>query len=143
MAKFGSIATDPKTPFIAGFLSWLVPGAGHYYLGQRARGAIIFFTICNTFLLGVILGGKEMIDPHHAKAWFCAQALTGTPALIGALAQKSEYGIESIYGRGVDWGQVYAGVAGLLNLLCILDVVMRRALLLPSKKIPPERNKPS
>ena len=110
---------------LVGFLAWLVPGAGHWYLGQRVRGGIICVSICVTFVLGVLLGGVEMIDPKNATAWFCAQLLTGLPGVIGTLAQNP--GIEMGYGRGVDLGQVYAGVAGLLNLFCVIDVLMRQA----------------
>ena len=114
-----------QTESLVGFLGWLVPGAGHWYLGQRVRGVVICVSICVTFLLGVMLGGVEMIDPQNATAWFCAQLLSGLPGLIGTLAQNPD--IPMGYGRGVDLGQVYAGVAGLLNLFCVMDILMRHA----------------
>jgi len=112
-----------KAAYFVGFLSWLVPGAGHWYLGQRHRAGAIFLAICVTFLLGVILGGVEMIDPQNAKAWFCAQILCGLPAVIVTFVQDPN--LKAGYGRGVDWGQVYTGIAGLLNLLCVLDALAR------------------
>ena len=132
MAKKASgQSNDAYNPYLAGFLAWLVPGAGHWYLGQRSRGGVIFAAICATFLLGIVLSGLEMIDPQNAKAWFCAQLLCGTPTLISLLVQDQATTINEIYGRGVDLGQVYAGVAGLLNLLCILDVLDRKPQSLP------------
>lgn len=115
-----------KNEFLIYFITlaaWLVPGLGHWLLGHRQRAVVIFLAICSTFALGILLGGLEMIDPHKSTAWFCAQVLTGIPALISVKLQNPE--IAAGYGRGIDIGQVYAGVAGLLNLLCILDVLMR------------------
>jgi len=111
-----------KASYLVGILAWLVPGAGHWYLGRRDRAAIIFAAVCATFLLGVLLGGVEVVDPGYSAAWFCAQVLAGLPALISVAAQHP--GLSPGYGRGVDIGQIYAGVAGLLNLLCIVDVLM-------------------
>ncbi len=127
MAKKGSgQSKNTYNPYLAGLLAWLVPGAGHWYLGQRSRGSVIFTAVGITFLMGIMLSGLEMIDPQNAKAWFCAQLLCGTPTLISLLIQDPTTTIKEIYGRGVDLGQVYAGVAGLLNLLCILDVLNRK-----------------
>ena len=40
----------------AGLLGWALPGAGHFYIGERTRGAVIFVTIALTFLLGLWVG---------------------------------------------------------------------------------------
>jgi len=55
--------------------------------------------------------------------WFLGYMLAGIPGIISYLLQNPQ--IHPGLGRGFDIGQVYAGVAGLLNLLCILDVLMR------------------
>lgn len=112
-----------KAGYIVGVLAWLVPGAGHWYLGHRMRAAVMFATIFATFVLGVMLGGVEMVDLNFSKPWFCAQIMAGIPALVSAVAQNPN--IQPGYGRGVDLGQVYAGVAGMLNMLCILDALLR------------------
>ena len=106
-----------------GMLAWLVPGAGHWYLGMRGRGVVIFVAICTMFVLGLALGGLEVVDPENSKPWFVAQIVSGLPAIISTLMQKPQ--MAAGYGRGVDLGQVYAGVAGLLNLLCLLDALAR------------------
>jgi len=117
------IKTNDKAIYLAGILAWLIPGAGHWYLGRKGRGGVIFVAITVTFLLGLLLGGIEMIDPQNAKAWFSAQILSGLPAILAALLQGANAGINDVYGRGVSFGQLYTGVAGLLNLLCIIDVL--------------------
>jgi len=114
--------------YFIGLLAWLVPGAGHWLLGERSRGAIIFVAICTTFLFGIMLGTIDVIDPQQAKAWFCAQVLCGFPTILTTiLAQKitPDVTLMHIFGRSRDIGQVYIGVAGLLNLLCILDALYR------------------
>ena len=121
--------------YLVGILGWLIPGAGHWLLGLHQRAAVIFIALFTTFLLGVILGSVEMIDPHQAKAWFCAQVLCGLPAIVVTLLQDPNLTVTQFYGRGVDIGQVYTGVAGLLNLLCILDALLRSQSPAPSEKM--------
>ena len=131
-----------KAVYFIGVLAWLIPGAGHWLLGMRQRAVVIFVAICSTFLIGLILGSIELIDPQNAKAWFCAQILCGLPAIISTLLQDSATSITDIssFGRGVDIGQVYAGVAGLLNLICILDALLRsQQLTAPDKATAPKK----
>lgn len=123
MAKRKQQKMYQKPPYFAGILAWLVPGAGHWYLGMYARGLVIFFSVCVTFALGILLGGIEMIDPLNDKWWFAAQILAGIPAIVIAIFQDPN--VLSGVGRGVDHGQVYTGVVGLLNLLCIMDALGR------------------
>ncbi|MBN1846941.1 MAG: hypothetical protein JW810_14740 [Sedimentisphaerales bacterium] len=118
-------AKNDNALYFIGLLAWLIPGAGHWLLGQRQRAAVIFVTISTTFLLGLALGSIEMIDPQNAKAWFCAQILCGFWTVLVTLLQNHSITINDMFGRGVNIGQVYAGVAGLLNLLCILDALYR------------------
>ena len=108
--------------YFVGIIAWLIPGGGHCLHGRWERGIIMFFTICSTFLMGIMLGGIEMVDPK--VPWYYAQIITGAPAIMATLIQNPQITSMEIYGRGVDLGQVYAGVAGLLNLLCILDALM-------------------
>lgn len=109
--------------YFMGVLAWLVPGVGHFYLGMPKRGMIIFFTICATFMLGLVLGGIDLVDPHLETTWFCAQVLAGLPAVIAVLLQNPD--VPPGVGRGMDLGQLYTGVAGLLNLLCVVDALMK------------------
>lgn len=126
---------NDKAVYVVGVLAWLVPGAGHWYLGFRGRAAVIFLAICNLFLMGLILGGIEMIDPHNPaildRMWFISQIFTGLPAVISTVLQSPDIGPG--VGRGVDIGQEYAKVAGLLNLLCILDALARSQGMVSSK----------
>ncbi len=118
---------------VAAVLSWLVPGLGHVYLGHRARGVIILVAIGLAFWAGVAIGGiKTTVQPTERQAWFAAQVCTGVHAMaVVALSKRLEDKPPYEYSRYVayypvdDIAVVYTGVAGLLNVLVILDVLAR------------------
>ncbi len=117
---------------LTGLLAWIVPGLGHLFIGERTRGLIFMVTISATFWAGIAIGGAgSTIDPQHRKLWFTAQLLTGGQSLVAvALHQKAiaPYPPSSkppVIGHwlSIDVGTHYTGVAGLLNLLVILDAI--------------------
>jgi len=122
-----------------GVLAWLIPGAGHWLLGLRRRAVIMFVTICTTFIIGLALGSIELIDPAQSRWWFFAQVLCGLPTIAVAFIQNASLTVNEIYGRGVDLGQLYTGIAGLLNLLCICDALFRTHLLTRAQEAKPSR----
>ncbi len=119
---------------VAGLLTWILPGLGHFYLGDRARGLILLVTITATFWSGVAIGGAAgTVNPHERKLWFLAQLGTGgnTLAAYGlsrrVLAELPPSDKPPFLGHwlSTDVGVHYTGVAGLLNLLIILDALSR------------------
>jgi hypothetical protein len=118
-------------------LGLALPGLGHWVLGQRARGAIIFVAIGLTFWIGLAIGGvRSTIDPVNNRAWFVAQICCGTHTL-GALALARAVPDRLPYRIGwpsLDLGVVYTGVAGLLNILVVLDLVARAGGAVPGRQ---------
>ena len=55
------IKVDLKNPLLAGILAWLVPGAGHFYQGRWAKGALFCVCILGTFLFGLVLGEGKVV----------------------------------------------------------------------------------
>ena len=106
---------------VVGLLAWLVPGGGHFALNETRRATIICVTIVLTFLVGLYVGSVGVIDPVHAKPWYAAQ-LMNSPAVffLGRLGTAGDY---PVYGRPNEIGQIYTSIAGLLNLLCIVNAV--------------------
>ncbi len=104
-----------------GLLGWLIPGGGHLALKETKHATIIFVTIVLTFLAGLYIGSIGVIDPIGAKPWFYAQMLN-SPAVI-FLGQMTAGGDYTVYGRPGEIGQIYTSIAGLLNLLCIVNAV--------------------
>ncbi len=100
---------------------WLIPGAGYMLLGEKKRAIIIFIAITLTFTIGIYIASIGVIDYVNAKAWFVAQVLNSPLVIIlGSISAASDY---SIYGRTYDIGQIYTSIAGLLNLLCIVNSI--------------------
>jgi len=138
---------------ILGFLlAWTVPGAGHAFVGRPVRGIIIFIVIGATFWAGIAMGGVMTVDRQEQKWWFAAEMLTGVHGLIGwqreskrlqTLEPEIQADMEQ-NGRNrkdsivqvlvkeklvlvapmATVARAYAGVAGLLNLMCMFDVLM-------------------
>lgn len=63
------------------FLAWVIPGAGHYCMGRRMQGIIIFIVIGLTFWTGIAMGGVMTVDRYHEPLWFGGQMLTGVHGL--------------------------------------------------------------
>jgi len=104
-----------------GLLAWLVPGAGHLLLKERKRALIIFATIVLTFCAGLYVGSIGVINPVGAKSWYVAQIMNSPMvAVLGHLSTTADY---SVFGRPSEIGQIYTSIAGLLNLLCIVNAV--------------------
>ncbi|MHC4562512.1 MAG: DUF6677 family protein [Planctomycetota bacterium] len=136
---------------LAALLAWIVPGAGHVYLGRVKRGGIIFITIAATFWAGVAMGGALTVDVRTEKWWAMAAMLSGVHGAVAWYRQDQIYrevdrevdkthdrrGRPGDYMMAVDEylakrnhalvypmdipARAYAGVAGLLNLLCVFD----------------------
>jgi len=106
---------------IVGLLGWLLPGAGHFLLKQEKRAIIIFATITLTFCAGIYVGSIGVIDPIGAKPWYLAQILNSP--MVAVLGHLTAGGGFPVYGRPNEIGQIYTSIAGLLNLLCIVNAV--------------------
>jgi len=106
---------------IAGLLGWVIPGAGHFYIGERVRAAVIFVAVALTFLTGLWVGSVGVIDPVHGKLPYAGQIMN-TPAVV-AIGHLTRSGHYPVYGRPNEIGQIYTSISGLLNLLCIVNAV--------------------
>lgn len=170
MAK--SARTSRPIPLVALVLAWLVPGAGHAYLGRLRRGAIIFVTVSATFWTGVAIGGVMTVDYHNERWWFAAEMLSGIHGLIGWHRQQKVYeeltanplvgdapppgaSDRTAWNARIDGAlakeglaleapldtvaRAYAGVAGLVNLMCVFDAVMLALLGVTGEPAPTRR----
>ncbi|MBA7621498.1 hypothetical protein ES703_28862 [subsurface metagenome] len=106
---------------VVGLLAWLVPGAGHFVLKEKKRAIIIFATIVLTFCVGIYAGSIGVIDPFRAWWWYVAQIMNSP--MVAVLGHLTAGGAYPVYGRPNEIGQIYTSIAGLLNLLCIVNAV--------------------
>ena len=113
---------------LAGLLAWLMPGLGHLFLGHRNRGLVYLVTIVATFWTGVAIGGvRATVDPSGRKLWFTAQLCSGANAFVAYALHRAVADSDTPPGPYLssEVGVHYTGVAGLLNILVILDAVAR------------------
>jgi len=116
-----------KDPLLAGVLAWLVPGWGHYYLGLRTRAAIYAVCIIGMFVLGILLGQFENVQPKRHDWSFALQIFAGVPTFLTAVL---------VYNRPVppglgpvsDLGMSLTLIAAALNVFLIADAFTVAAL---------------
>ena len=114
------------SPVIALALGWVVPGGGHAYAGKWGKALLFFVLITALQVAGLVIGGGTVVV---WRLWLFAQVCAGAPTL--ALYQLSQYfAIHS----PIDWadrlhemGTLYTAVAGLMNLLVMMDAYLRLA----------------
>lgn len=102
-------------------LAWLVPGAGHLYLRRRGKALLFFLAIGALFALGVIMDSRlEMtltLDDLLASLFSLAQMAVGLPYLVArGLGYQGD--VRSVT---FEYGNTFTAVAGLLNILVMLD----------------------
>lgn len=121
-------STDVNAAVRAGLLAWLLPGAGHWAIGQRGLAAVYFVAITFPFATGLAFGGvKNSVNPQANHWLFLAELGVGGYTTAGflasrALPDKPEF---NSYFPASDVAQIYLAVAGLLNVLAVLDVLAR------------------
>ena len=108
---------------LVGLAAWAVPGGGHLMIRQWKHALVIFIVISCLFVVGLWIGSIGVVDPAGAKPWYYAQILT-SPA-VGLIGQAAHHGGYSVVGRPADTAQIYTALAGLLNLLCVLNAIYR------------------
>ena len=106
---------------IVALAGWVVPGGGYYILNEKKRAIVIFAAICVTFFLGLYIGSIGVVDPVISRPWYFAQIMNSP--LVAILGHHTAGGGYPVYGRPNEIGQLYTGIAGLLNLLCIVNEV--------------------
>jgi len=156
------------SPPLAALAGWVLPGAGHWLVGERARGTVIGATILGLFGLGLLLAGVRVIEvpgyddsggqvilsstgqkltsPRDKpagswalasgsgivseianKPWFVPQALAGPAAFFAARISidAARQGVPRSHARVLEVGVLYTAIAGMLNLLAVIDAADR------------------
>ena len=110
-------------PSIQVAAAWLVPGLGHVLQRRFARGAAVFVLLVGLFALGTVLAEGSNLDRERHFYYWGGQFLLGVPAMIAELVHGHARVTRDI--PYVDAGLVMACLAGLLNVLALLDVHAR------------------
>jgi len=107
-------------PGMATFCGFLLPGLGHFLQGRKRRALLVGGLLIGFFLLGTVLAeGTNLSRESHFYYW-SGQIFLGLPAMLTELALGSPPLTGPI--RFEQVGLLFASLAGLLNVLAMLDV---------------------
>jgi len=102
-------------------VAWVVPGAGHLWLGRWQKGVVLFGCLTLMFITGLWLEGRIfpflLSDPLVALAAF-ADLGVGLPYFV---AKAIGAGGGRVIAVTYEYGNTFVIVAGLLNMLVVLD----------------------
>ena len=101
--------------------AWLMPGGGHFWLRQWGRGALLLASVAVMFFLGLGMRGK-IYRPNPGD-------IVDTLAWLADIGAGGLYLAARFFGYDVpepptavsDYGTKFLLVAGLLNMLVMLD----------------------
>ena len=102
-------------------IAWAVPGAGHLWLGRRQKGLVFLIALTLMFVTGLWLEGRlfpfEVTQPLVLLAAFADLGI-GLPYFVAKLLG---HGSGRVVAITYEYGNAFAIVAGLLNMLVVLD----------------------
>lgn len=83
-----------RNRYVAAFLAWLIPGAGHYYQRRYLKSAVFFVCIMSSFMIGMLVGGGRcvcILEPNGKRrsATPPAPSANGTSARATATSPTS------------------------------------------------------
>ena len=101
--------------------SWAVPGAGHLWLGRRNKGLVFLIALPLMFAIGLALRGRIFpFDLTDVLVGLAALADLGI-GLPYFIAGGLGYGAGDVRAVTYEYGNAFLIVAGLLNLLVVID----------------------
>lgn len=106
-------------------LAWILPGAGHFFLGRRLRAVLLFASVVISFVIGLLMHGY-LFEPQTGDLFttliytggHIANLAAGLPYLI---AKWMGYIEPDRAGHVFDYGTKFLVAAGLMNILSIVD----------------------
>lgn len=128
---------------LACLVAWLLPGAGHWLLGRRAKAAVFLALVVATFVTGLMMQGRVYVaNPEQPLTYLAtfANVALGPMDLIGRrmFYERIIYAFpgesDPLYEELVrlnrnkilavthEYGSTFVLAAGLMNILLILDV---------------------
>ncbi len=141
---------------VAGILACILPGLGHWFLGERWRAVIIAAGVLSLFFGGILIGGIDAVDSQEDTIWFVGEAMMGPLAFSVDYAHQHHFKVmdrgrlrtanpgetrdaqgnavpalngqpppnSKSLGRMNELGTLFCTVAGMLNLIVIIDALM-------------------
>jgi TM2 domain-containing membrane protein YozV len=110
-----------RNPYLAMLLAWLVPGAGHFYLGRRGRAVVFLALVALSICVGVLLRGKlffVVAEQPLSRLGTLASMGMGIPYFVLQFVMGYR---GDIHAASYEYGSAFLLTAGLMNLLVVLD----------------------
>lgn len=124
MAESSSSVASPS-PWLVAVLGWLLPGAGHFMVGAPRKTAVFLTVLVGMAGIGLAFGGRlfpfQVSEPLVFLASVAEWALLA-PRLV---AEMAGWGQGHVVAATYEYGNTFLIVAGLLNILVLLDAVDR------------------
>jgi hypothetical protein len=120
-SKPGGLAAESQSPVLACAVAWLVPGAGHFIVGQERKALVLFIVLGSMYAIGLALGGRlfpfQLSEPLVFLSAL-AEWTMGLPRLTGLVGG---FGQGDVVAASYEFGNTFLIVSGLLNALVVLD----------------------
>ncbi len=114
-------AADSLRVLVSCVLAWAIPGLGHIASGRVGRGISFALIVLSLFFGGILLHGKVYRpEPGEPLTYLAAVGAAGV-GLPYVIAQKAGWNLGDIRSQSYEYGNTFTLVAGLLNLLIVLD----------------------
>jgi len=114
-------AESATNPYLICIAAWAVPGAGHLWLGRRQKGVTFFVVLVLMFVTGLWLEGRLFpFEPTQPLVALAAIADFGM-GLSMFIAKAASLGAGRVTAITYEYGNAFMMVAGLLNMLVVLD----------------------
>jgi hypothetical protein len=115
-------AQPAATAYLICAAAWLLPGLGHLWLGKRQKGVTFLIALTLMFAFGLWLDGAlfpfQLAEPLVALGAFADLGI-GLPYFV---ARAVGIGGGDVVAITYEYGNTFVIVAGLLNMLVVLDV---------------------
>ena len=112
---------QPTNPTLISIAAWILPGSGHLWQGRTQKGVVFLIAIPLMFAVGLWLNGRlfpfELSQPLVALAAFASLG-NGLPYFV---AKFLGLGQGVVTAATYEYGNTFLIVAGLLNMLVMLD----------------------
>ena len=106
-------------------LGWLIPGGGHFLLKRNGRGVLLLITVTSMFICGLMMRGY-MFQPQTGDLLTTLINVGGfvgdvAGGILYLLTVWLGYNQPDVAGHVHDYGTKFLVVAGLLNILAMVD----------------------
>ncbi len=110
---------------VAFALAWLIPGAGHVFLGKWRKGLFLFAVLGLTCAAGLWITGFRAVSFDDNPFYYVGQYGSGALfAVSRVISPEKAYPRPDLPPSWFDPGLLYVCVTGLLNMVVTLNVLV-------------------